>query len=365
MERTIASLLLSLLLPAAALAQDAGDDAPAPPAAPAPTIEAALSHPTTLPPIEVGETVELSIDVTHPPGATVTFPTKFEPERWGLLDTQRVPSADAERATSSTWVLTFGLFRPGSTTLRPFDVVVDARGGKTTLQTQPVELKVASIFADGKLEPEFQAPRPPVEVWVDDYTLAVVAGGGAFLALLGFAGWAIRRRQLMQPAPPPPPRDPHEIALEKLGALAGGDLIERGEYMVFWVRMSEAIREYLGRTYGFSGTEMTTTELKSALRDVRWPTGIGEAEVFAFLRRCDEVKFGGAVPNLDESTTTLRQAFSVVELTKPRPIVAALTEDVDTSNDDVPQVAENADAPDADDPDARWQPPADRDGGSS
>lgn len=358
MARSFLLLLLILAAPAVALAEDADQVDAAPAVA---TNETAASVTATGPtePIHPGETVDVTFQVTHPAGATITFPPQFKPERWVLLNTQRVPTTDAERATSSTWVLTFGVYRPGSTTLAPFDVTVTTAAGSTTVQTQPVDLKVVSIYADAAAgqDPDFAAPRPPVEVWVDDYTLAYVGGGGVLLALLGIAAWAVRRRQLLAPVPPPPPRDPHEVALEKLSALAGGDLLEAGEHMAYWVRMSEAIREYLGRSYGFGGTEMTTTEMLVALEHVKWPSGIGLSDVHDFLRRCDEVKFGGVVPTHDESTAVLRRAFTVVELTKPRPVLPALTE-VTRSDDEVGD-EEDAATSDEDtvvDQDARWRP---------
>ena len=338
---------------------DVGQDDAAVIATPSPAIAASLTQlAPAAEPIRVGETVEVTYEITHPAGATITFPKVFTPDRWVLIDARPQSRAVAESATKSTWVATFGIYRPGITTLDPFPIAVTSGGGGSSeLTTQPVAAKVISKFADAATEPTFSEPRPPVPVWVEDYTLAYVGSGALLLAMVGLLAWWIRRRQLLQPPPPPPPRAAHEIALEKLGALAGDDLVERGEYMLYWVRLSEAVREYLGRSYGFPGTELTTTEMLAALVAVRWPPGVGLDDIHAFLRRCDEVKFGGSTPGVEESTSTLRRAFSIVELTKPRaPTRRAVSdtlahEDTEAEEESNDTLQEDSEAP-------RWAPPA-------
>ncbi len=368
LTRIALAVSLSALFASVAAARDAGARAPDSAgaatnnAAVAPRFEATLAQQfDTSAPIKAGETVDVTFQITHPAGATVSFPTAYSPERWVLIGAERLPTAEGERATKSEWLAKFGIYRPGMTTLDSFEITVSTPDGQTVLlPTEPVEVKVLSIFADATSEPEFIEPRPPVPVWVEDYTLAFVGGGALAFALLGLVAWGVRRRQLMVPPPPPPPRAAHEIAIEKLGALAADDLVERGEYMLYWVRLSEAIREYLGRSYGFPGTEFTTTEMLVILERVEWPVGLGLDDIHRFLRRCDEVKFGGAEPNVEESTATLRRAFSFVELTKPRlaPAVALPTAgglgdgDTEVEEEGVATIADSAEAK------PRWAPPA-------
>lgn len=267
-------------------------------------------------PIAPGEFFDLTLRVEHPPGATVAVPQSFEPPRWEPIDSSQ-KTLDEEGKATTVAVIRFGIFRPGETTLKPFEVVVTANGEERVLETQPVTMKVVSALPD-EPEPQFTAARPPVPVWVDDYTLAWLGGGAGVLGLLGLIAFAAARRRALMPGPPPPPREPWEVALEKLSALAGDDLVERGEYMVFWVKLSEAIREYLGRTYGFPPTELTTAEILRELNAVKWPAGLDIDDVASFLRHCDRVKFGGLRPTVDESSETLRRGFTIVELTRPR-----------------------------------------------
>jgi hypothetical protein len=344
--------LCALLYATAAYAADAGMSDQAP-------VDATLTQSfSPEEPIQAGETVTLTLKIDHPAGASIELPDSYEPDRWVLVDADSAATGQEGRM-STTWVVTFGIYRPGETTLQSFDIRVVARdGAETTLATEPVQVKVLSRFADAESEPDFVEARPPVDVWVDDMTLAWVGGGLGFAALLGLLAFAAARREAMRPAPPPPPRAAHEVALEKLGALAGDDLVERGEYMIFWVRLSEAIRQYLGRTYGFAPTELTTAEILAELDSVYWPPGIDLEDVADFLRHCDRVKFAGHVPGVEESSKTLRRAFSIVELTRPGGSTA--TEESDSAEEKPaadPATTDDVEASAPTEVESQWAPP--------
>lgn len=269
---------------------------------------------------KVGDRLTLTLDITHPPNTTVHLPEAFPNPRWELTNREH-KSTPGEDKISTTIELVFQIFRPGATTLPGFDVTIlrtDGTFGK--LKTQPVDAKILSVLPADKT-PSLTAPRDPVAVWTDDYTPLWV--GGTLLALLLVSGVSVFISRRNRPEPPgPPPRPAHLVALEKLNTLSPGDLLDRGEYMLFYVRMSEAIREYLGRRYGFRGTELTTTEILNNLNAVEdgegWPAGISYSDVRDWLNYCDLIKFSDLTPERERSEQLLRQAFSTVELTHIR-----------------------------------------------
>jgi hypothetical protein len=128
-------------------------------------------------------------------------------------------------------------------------------------------------------------------------------------------------RKLRPELIPAAPKPAHQQALDALNALSEDDLIARGKVLVYYERLSEIVRDYLGRRYGFPGTELTSSEILVRLADVRWPSGISTEEIRRWLQHTDMVKFAGDRPEADRAAEALRQAFSIVELTKP---VAAL-----------------------------------------
>ncbi len=262
---------------------------------------------------KVGEFVELRLAVKHPLDTLVVLPEKVGTARWTLVD-QNQETIATETGQTTTLSFRFGMFRPGETTLRSFPVtIVDNHDQSRALETKPLTLKVISGLEENRA---FTPPLPMVDVWTEDYTLAWVAGIG-LAGLLGMlAAFAFMRRQHIEVAEPEIRRPPHETALEKLVALAGDKLIEDGLFMIFYVRMSEAIREYLGERYDFPGTELTTTEILDRLQSIKWPRGISDSEVRQILEHCDYVKFGGFRPANEQAHETLRRCFTIVELTK-------------------------------------------------
>jgi hypothetical protein len=276
-------------------------------------LEQSFSAPQTP---HVGDDLELTLDVEHPANATVTLPDEFGTARWELEDTKRSTTATQAEGEKTTLDLTFQIFRPGATTLPSFDVtVLDEQGRVVTLATEPVETKIISVL-DAEEKAELLPPRPTVEVWVEDYTLAWVGGALGVAALAALVVFLLMRRR-EEDRYVAPERPAHVVALEKLSSLSPGDLLERGQYMLFYVRMSEAVREYLGRRYGFRGTELTTTEILDHLEDVEWPESLSFDQVRSWMHHCDLIKFSGQIPSRDEAEDALRRAFAIVELTRP------------------------------------------------
>jgi hypothetical protein len=199
--------------------------------------------------------------------------------------------------------------------------VVGPHGELGDVITEPKAVQVASLLAN---EPnaEPKAPSKPVIVMEDDYTLAWIGGGLLFAALIAggtllISRWLKRRPKPL--APPPPPRPAWEVAIEKLlrlerdkeGLLAS----ERGEAFVDGV--SAALREYLGRRYGFDGLESTTDEVLRTLERIR-PHKLSLSGVSLLLEQCDLVKFARAAPDLATCDDLWNGALGLVRASIPQ-----------------------------------------------
>ncbi len=336
-----------MLLPAAASAQDAGLSAPSEATSEARLEQSVVSENPSL----LGAPVEVTIVVRHPLDTQVFSPDSWETGRWELVDSETSQTSD-EGGNTSRFELLYSVFRPGETTLPSLELKVQDRAGETTvLETEPITVKFISQLEDEQ-ELQLEPPRESVSVWVEDYTLAwvgAVTGAGLLGAL--FAFFFFGRREVIEIEPPPRPA--HEVALEKLGRLAGEELIEHGDYMPFYVRLSETVREYLGRIHGFPGTELTTSEIRDRLEDFSWPRGLSEDDVMGLLGHCDAVKFAGLIPSVQRGDEALRRAFTLVELTRARSIArTGITAGDDEEEDAAASSEESRWAPDADHEDA-------------
>jgi hypothetical protein len=111
-------------------------------------------------------------------------------------------------------------------------------------------------------------------------------------------------------------RPAHDVALEKLRALAGGPELAADDRRPFYFAHTEIVREYLGRRYGLTTLELTTRELLDALERV--DLGPGRDALAAWLEACDLVKYAGARATEEEAQAALAQAVDLVERTRPQ-----------------------------------------------
>lgn len=325
---------------------DAGSaqpDAAGQPEAPKPPIEGELSLAQTFridaapnasgePVATVGTRLVLTLKIVHPANATVALPDRQKTGRFELLGVEREPVAPrGPDSVLETLRVILASYRPGRHTLAPLELtVLDAEGHMSKLSTEPVEVIIQSVMANDN-EVAMPEVKPPLPVWHEDWTLVWIFGSLLSLLVSGLVGaFVYRRLNPPLPPPPPPPRPAYDVAIEKLVAIKSAELIEDELFEEHTVRVSEAVREYLGRRYNLSltnrqGLELTTEELIESVRDVRWPAELGGSFVEAFLYDCDLVKFARHTPSAVESEELLTSAFKLVELTRPTPLGEAAT----------------------------------------
>lgn len=279
--------------------------APAPATAPGPHLEVAVT-PRKL---TVGDRVTATLTVTVPAGR-LSSPPRFPEwrEAWGDAEILSAgePQRVGERAGEITWRqrVVLAAFKPGDVPLPPVRVAVPLEE-KTTELTTPddLALHVESVLPAGEKSPK---PRPPADprplplgaaFWWTAATLAT------FSALLAALLW--RRRRASGTAPTKRPRLAPLAELE--AELAR--LPDEASLALAHVRLSLALRRYLGRCLGFPAPESTTGEIRRQLLGRRLPGGLAQQAV-AVLYDCDLVKFArheADRPTLESRVTAVRQ----------------------------------------------------------
>jgi hypothetical protein len=201
--------------------------------------------------------------------------------------------------------------------------IARASGELITICTSPHTLLVDDPTAN-LVEAKPRRNPPPlrqVEVWTAAKNVAL----GALIALpvgvlVAFLISRWLRRQKPVP-PPPPPRPPWEVALEALTLLRGKRLLEQGLTTQHFAEVSLAVREYLGRRFGFDGLESTTRELLEHLVPAK-PVPELREEIEALLRRADLVKFANLTPQVSECEIAAERAEHIVRSTMRQEPVA-------------------------------------------
>ena len=216
---------------------------------------------------------------------------------------------------------------PHTLTLPSVPIAIARQSGELiTVCTQPHTLQVDDPTAN--IAQATPRPNPPPlrqrEVWTAAKNVALTAlialPLGALIAFL-VGRWLRRERPL---PPPPPPRPAWEVALEALARVRDQRLIEQGLTSEVFDEVSLAVREYLGRRFGFDGLETTTRELLAQLAKLG-PVAPGRdlvEEIELLLRRADLVKFANLTPEAAECELALERGERIVRKTMvapPRP----------------------------------------------
>lgn len=295
---------------------DAGAKTDAAPSLGAP-IKASLTQKIEIPgDLKVGTPLTLELQITHDPKVTVMLPHETGSQRWAIVEAKQETVGAKEGEQTTTAQLRMVILRPGSTTLKPMIITLMRDDGQRhELLTEPIQAKPLTNLPL-KEEATLEAPQAPVSVMVEDYRPLWGALGAGALLLTALFTFLFMRRRLRHEAPAPPEPLAHVLAMEALSELAATDMLERQEFLPFYSRQSEIVREYLGRQFHFPGMELTTREIRDKLQDQQWPKALAVEDVLSWLGHCDKVKFTEEQPTIPQAEGALRQAFSIVELTR-------------------------------------------------
>ena len=192
--------------------------------------------------------------------------------------------------------------------------------GWETVETAPVSVEVESLLerAEQAGEPvadirglkPLERPEPPLPwPWI--------AGGGVLAAGLAALLLWLRRRTADETRAPPRPA--HEVALERLEALARLDRTDPETVHRLHFELSEVVRTYVESRFGLNATDLTTEEIVVALPRLPDLEGDTACRLRRFLVDTDRVKFADHRPPESEIETAFERARRFIEATRPRP----------------------------------------------
>ncbi|MBI5478485.1 MAG: hypothetical protein HY906_06490, partial [Deltaproteobacteria bacterium] len=288
-----------------------------PPDPEAPTVSARLDRTEG----RVGDVFLLTITAVHSRAVAVNLPSTLDLKAFALLE--KLPELDADLGNGRLkrdFQLKVAAYETGDLQLPGLEVTyLNTRGEARTVRTQPIDVRILSVLANEN-DPQLKPNAGPVPVRQRDLTLIYTLAGILLVALgvvVGFVLRSVLRARARRAVPPPPPRPAHEIALERLDALRGTDLLQRQEFKEFYLRLSEILREYLGRRYGFPALDLTTTEILEALGPrAELARRDGGPDLGAWLFSSDLVKFAKYTPTITEAAGALSEGYAIVDCTR-------------------------------------------------
>jgi len=286
-----------------------------------PEISVSLDRCETL----VGEPVVCRIVLRWP--ATAGAPALSVPETLGAFEVLEHGATEDRKAKDGRFERTVTLklisFELGEQELPPIEVGYMEGGTEAkTAKTPPQKILVNSVLEQtaARGATDLRPIRPPMEWPRRGAGFYVAILGAALLAVLLAMGlvWLLRRwlRPREREAAAPPPLPPDEEALHALAEMEMTRMAEREAAKPYYTRLSEILRRYLGRRYGFDGLEMTSSELLEHAQRLAW-----SEDLYLLLAgdtsEADGVKFARHVPELPKRVSALGRVKHIVLETRP------------------------------------------------
>jgi len=293
--------------------------APEPPPANAPTVSASASSQQ----VALGQVFYLFVRVVYEPGTQVNLPASL-PLGPAFEETGRTDSIEKNQDGTLTrdYEIALQAFDVGEHNIPPIPVTYAAQGRAQEVLTQSVPIEVTGTIGEG--EATLRDIRGPVAVERPDYTLIWVAAvfSGALLLVVAVlmlrSAFRRRRRRVLARLPDALVRSAHDEALARLAEVEGSGALDDPDRKPAYLAMSEIIRAYIGRRWGFPALDLTTEEIRAKL--VAQPDGPAAADlVCGWLESSDVVKYARYDASPEEARQALYEARIFIDRTRPAP----------------------------------------------
>ena len=218
-------------------------------------------------------------------------------------------------------------FTTGEYVIPPIEIIYsDPKKEKKSISSERIFITVKSVGATQAEMEDIRGLKPPINIKGGNQIFYIVL---ILIIAAAVSAWFYIRskaKALKIPEIPEELKKPAwEVAYSELNELKESDLLKKKLIKQFYIILSEIIRKYIQRRFQIVALDRTTTEIKQELKGIKIDSKIIE-QIHQFLLDCDLVKFAKFIPKAERIDAHLKQAFEIVEQTKPKEVLTEVSE---------------------------------------
>ncbi len=222
--------------------------------------------------------------------------------------------ADGRYKSTNRFVIS--TFTTGEYIVPPIPVtVIMPDSSRRVVVSEGVPITVESLLAGQDSAAIAKLDIKPIAAPVEferDYTWYYIYAAIALLLVAGIVAFFIWRRRRPVAQRKLDPREPWEIAYERLALLMHRDLVADGQFKTFYYELDDIVRWFLGEVYDAHALDMTTEEFLEHFRAVKLPESSYDG-IEAFMTHADLVKFAKYEPSKDQSKYDFEFVHSLID----------------------------------------------------
>ncbi|MEG2281663.1 MAG: hypothetical protein RSB93_00375 [Rikenellaceae bacterium] len=282
-----------------------------------PRVTTTLSQDTMM----IGDQPTITVTVDKDIAQIIAFP-EFDGEiapNIELIEQSKIDTLKQDkRRERLTRIYKFTTFEAGNYSIGGFPVMyIDKNIVDTIYSLDSIRFFVKTIAIDTTKD-EIYTVKAPLKMpitWaeIQKYVWFSLLG----LLILAALYYVIKRlRQNKSLLPQKPKLPPHILAINELEKIKKENLWQSGKVKLYYTRVTDVIRDYLGERFGVNAKEMTTDEILSIMEEQISKKGKDYQMLQELLRLSDLVKFAKLEPSPMDNQSTFDNAYYFIEVTK-------------------------------------------------
>lgn len=262
--------------------------------------------------LEVGDRIFFNVDIMHSNESTVQYVHQQSSEIFVILGLHE-ETTNSNDELLTTFHFASAIFDTGKQKIPAQEFILYSSADSSRMYSDTLEVFIHSVLpADSTELKDIKSPLGIKlgfwDILIPLLILLVIVTGIIFVTRKK-KGLPIlpEKKVILQPA--------HEIALKKINQLKLQDYLSRGDVKRYYVEVSWICREYLENRYHKPFLEMTSFEIRQALRSEQVQQ---KTEINDIIRECDKVKFAKYIPPLEDADKILDNLVEIIHLTKEK-----------------------------------------------